>query len=353
VIVVGLVLVFIGGLQIGWGLLFLNPIMPYDDWDFWIGNFGFLTGYASYFVLFYLAAAARISFASDNRSTRLRVVMLFQHLLLLGWLTYCWIRSDYETGVLAFYICCAAIHWYLMGVFMTGESGRLSPRARRALPQSLVGRALLTWFNPGPGTGYIFAVANLSISVLLVLEAAAVAALFGLGTGYMDLQDMLAVTAAAFCYVVIFLGVGRLLMMLLRKFISAGIVVSVLLQIVLLLAGVLVPIVGQMALLGNDDYTPLQISNPFWTIVELVDGGAGDSLSFGTFDVPVVSLTLAIVAGMMLLLQLVIASVEIRPHVRAATPQRVTEEEAELHPPPPAEPTSPWDDDSLDMTDAE
>ena len=50
---------------------------------------------------------------------------------------------------------------------MVGESGELSERVKRTLPQSFFGRAMLTWFNPGPATGYLFAIANL-LAVLVL-----------------------------------------------------------------------------------------------------------------------------------------------------------------------------------------
>ena len=55
----------------------------------------------------------------------------------------------------------------MCGTFLTGETAQLSPRAMRQLPQSLLGRMAFTWFNPGSGTGYMFALLNL-LAVLLV-----------------------------------------------------------------------------------------------------------------------------------------------------------------------------------------
>ena len=57
---------------------------------------------------------------------------------------------------------------------MTGESPELSSRVKRKLPQSLLGRALSTWFNPGPGTGYLFALANCAAMFALTVAVAAV-----------------------------------------------------------------------------------------------------------------------------------------------------------------------------------
>ena len=59
---------------------------------------------------------------------------------------------------------------YLHGEWHTEHEGWFS-RVKRRLPQSFLGRAFLTWFTPGPGSGYVFAVANLGSALLLVLVA--------------------------------------------------------------------------------------------------------------------------------------------------------------------------------------
>ena len=63
-----------------------------------------------------------------------------------------------------FYMVLASLYWFAAGSLMNGESPELSPRVKRRLPTSLVGRAMFTWFNPGPGTGYVFAVCNLIVA---------------------------------------------------------------------------------------------------------------------------------------------------------------------------------------------
>jgi hypothetical protein len=344
-IVIGLAALFLWGLDFGFELLDDQPVLRVDDANFWIGHAAILTNSAGFFALFYLAAAARITFPSENRSTRLRVVMLLQHLLMLAWFIYLWV-TETEFGVLMVYMCFAAFYWYLMGVLMNGESGTLSPRARRALPQGLLGRALLTWFNPGPGTGYVFAMANLFASLVLVLEALALAMMMDNDFGYLDWETVAAVAIAAFCYVAIYLGVGRLVMVIARKVTRAGIVLSVLMHILLVLAGVLIPLVVQFSVMREDDYTPLQVSNPFWTINELAEErDIWDlSITVGPVDIPSVLLPLVFGAGLMMLIQLAVVSPEVRRHVHLAAPKRVEEEEAELHPPPPRAPQNPWDE---------
>src|SRR5690606_12556999 len=114
-------------------------------------------------------------------------------------------------------------YWYLMGTLLSSESPELSHRVQRQLPQSVLGRWLLGWLNPGPGPGYLFAVAN-SASGMGLLGIAAGAEALGWGDavtrrGWMvagDLWEIAPVVVAAWCYLVIFLGIGKLLVSVLR-----------------------------------------------------------------------------------------------------------------------------------------
>ena len=172
-----------------WALRFaLEVLLPqrlgFDSEQFWFTNALLLIVYASYFALCFLAAAARLTFVSENRSTALRVVMFVQPILLLFcivWGTVRFAEPHLDRSMISeelvrssmVYFFMLAVHWYVMGVMMTGELPRLSNRAKRRLPQSFLGRAFLTWFNPGPGTGYLFAVSNLLGALVLVFMAVA------------------------------------------------------------------------------------------------------------------------------------------------------------------------------------
>jgi hypothetical protein len=273
----------------------------------------------------------------------LRLVMLAQHFLLLGWFIYICVRSDYPEGLLSTYMLLATLHWYVMGVFMTAETGVLSSRARRRLPQTVLSRAVLTWFAPGPGSGYVFAVANLCVSALTILATILLAQFL---TSESWDWEAVTVALAAICYLIMYLGVGRLLLTLLQQFIPAGMAFSVLIHIVLLLLACLGPYVLQLSIFGDDAYTPLQVTNPVWTLQELADGHTAweYALTLGPLQIPVVVLLLMTAAGLMLPVQLVIAARELPRHSPAVAPQRVEEDERQLHPPPPPPPASPWDE---------
>jgi ABC-type transport system involved in multi-copper enzyme maturation permease subunit len=295
-----------------------------DAAEIWVAQAAMLTGYATYVVLFTLAAAAQLSFASDNRSTRLRVIMLAQQVLFTGWMLYFWFRYS-EHEVLYVLVTFSAIHWMVMGALMTGEWAQLSPRVARSLPQSVLGRAFLTWFNPGSGTGYVFAAANLVAAVLLVMAANAVAAIFGLGGRSVDPQlHTFAVLVVA--YVTAYLGVGRLVILWLRRFFYFGLLLPALVHIVLALLGAAVPTFIQAWVHGFADfdrYTVLQTTNWFWSLIEAADGNVWVS--------PAAPVLLCIGAVGIFAVNLAIASQEVK-QVRQETPDRIRQDEIELHP---------------------
>ena len=106
-------------------------------------------------------------------------------------------------------------YWFIMGALMTGEWPHLSRRVQRSLPQSKLGRIFLTWLNPGPAAGYMFAISNLA-----VLSAFGLAALWLITGGTRARLDLTAYYFCIFgwCYVAIFLGIGRLIINGARRF---------------------------------------------------------------------------------------------------------------------------------------
>jgi hypothetical protein len=351
-LIAGLLAAFLGSLTLV-GELLSELRGAFTNAEFWQGNAAFLTGYLSYVVLLFYAAAAQITFASDNRSTRLRVVMVLQHLLLTGWLAWVWIMdpsvADY---VLVTYMILIGLHWYVMGMFMTGESPQLSPRVRRQLPQSFLGRVFLTWFNPGPGTGYVLVISSLLGALAMVLLAVVVKESFGLFRPPMgvripmgfriDARQMLTFGVLGLSYVTVYLGVGLLLTRLLRCIVRVEILLTVLLQCLLTLVGLFVPWVVQSMWLRDPDYfrfTWTRVPDPLCSLTHVM----------GRSGLPPEALVLLVVvpgfALLILLLNLPAVAREVQ-QVRIAKPQRVAEEDAELAaqkaPHTPAR-TSPWD----------
>ena len=314
--------------------------MPFDETDFWIAQAAILTAYATYLLLFLLAAAAQLSFASDNRSTKLRIVMVVQQVLFTGWMMYYWLAA-HERAVLYVWLIFSGIHWAVMGCLMTGELAPLSPRVKRQLPQSFLGRAFLTWFNPGSGTGYVFAVSNLATVVLL----AAVAGVIAQDVNYAGAPrgvETIVFGIVLWGYVTGYLGLGRLCILLFRRYLYFGLLLPLLVHVLLVLAGAAIPMFLQawwFGLNSFNDYSALQMTNWFWTL-----GYAADGKLMGT---PLVPLLVTVFALTMLLVHLLLARREVE-QVRQQTPERVWQDELERRPElaiAVKKPASPFDDD--------
>lgn len=321
---------------------------PFDQPEFWAFDAAIVSLLAGYALLAYYAAAAQISFPSDNRSTRLRVVMLAEQLLFLFWMAWgCIHFGPQEKEAAIFFplsfLTFSAVHWYAMGVLMTGESPALSRRARRSLPQSFLGRMLLSWFNPGPGTGLMFATSSLAAVTVVALVALSVAERFwpAVAQGLPRQSDTLCFGVLATCYVIIYLGLGGLLVRLGYRLGSRGLVLTFLAHFLVVLVCCFVPMSVQLMhpTLRNEGYTFLQVTNPLWTLLYLVDQSSPPELP--TLLVVVPLLALLVFAG-----NLPFVAREVC-QLRLPEPERVREEEvalAALRRPPQPVRISPWDE---------
>jgi len=316
--------------------------LPFGESEFWQVNGAFLTAYVTYFALLFYAASAQLTFVSDNRSTRLRFVMLIQHVLCVGWMSWFWIGpARGEEEVLLAFMILIGLHWYVMGAFMIGESPDLSPRVKRRLPQSFLGRVFLTWFNPGPGTGYLLAVSGLLAALLMVVLGVAAQHLFESwnlsrwSSRYTSVTLAFGLLGAS--YATIYLGLGLLVIRFLRRITQVGILLNLLIHVLLLMLGSGVPVVIQ--LMSPEfrylDYTLLQITNPLWTLAHVADRSNLPA------EAAVLLLLIPFTAAIVFLLTLPGVAREVR-QVRVAKPKRVAEEDAELTPVRPVK-TSPWD----------
>jgi ABC-type transport system involved in cytochrome c biogenesis permease component len=313
-----------------------------NDREFWIVTAVLASAYVTYFSLCFLAAAARLTFPSENRSTHLRVAMLVQFACFAGWMAWPLLETGGTRDVIEIFLVVSIMHWYAMGALMTGESSQLSPRVKRNLPRSVLGRVFLTWFNPGPGTGYVFAVAGLAAALLMAGLAAS------LGRRPVALRGGSAPTFASFAlgvlgmsYVIVFVGMGRWLIRVLRRFTPVNLFAGVGIHLILVGMCTAIPLVIQFNSVRwrNCGYSLLQTTNPFWTLAELIDRNA---------PLPETSQLLLIVpitAVLVFLLNLRSIAEEVQ-QVRISPPPRVAEDDAALAPPREPVKTSPWD--SLD-----
>ncbi len=243
-----------------------SMVLP-EQWSgTWFGFLAWFTVAASFVVLFVAAAAARIAPVTENRSTRLRVILFFQQAIWVVAIAYtAWATGDFEwvnDGLL--YL---GVFWLLVGMFMCGESSELSPRVRRGLPATYGTRMLFTWWMPGPGTGFMFVVAT-GVAGLVVLAGVGV---FGVQTGVVrstSVDTPPPIFAAMMMgYLLGYLGVIRLLAMPFLKRFGPSFVAPLIAAIVAYFLGVIVPAIIDVAIQGriSDKYSALHASNWGWT----------------------------------------------------------------------------------------
>lgn len=310
--------------------------------DFWPVMAIFLTIYVAYFALVFYAAVAQITFVSDNRATRLRVIMLIQHACLVAWCGWGFLTQDDE--VILALVGIGAFHWAVMGALMTGEWPELSLRVRRSLPQTFLGRTFYTWFNPGPGTGYVFASSGMIALTLTTWLLLVVGISGGAAHNISDrvITAVMIFSTLAASYVIAYLGMGLLLIRFVRRFTRPTLFSALLFQIMLVTVGTAGPFVvaSVVDLRMIDDYSLLQITNPFWSCVEMFDRRNLPQ------EAPILLVAVPLAALVVFLLNLPATLKEIR-HVRIEKPARVAEEdeqiEAALHPSQGPVPISPWD----------
>ena len=329
-----------GAIAMGIGAAFYGRTMIWGAGDeFVLLTLVLATHYATFFALAYYASAGMISFTSENRSTPLRICMLVQQAVFVGWMAYFWIASDYDTDIVFIAMVFAAIYWYVMGTLLTAEKPGLSQRVRRRLPQSFFGRMFFSWLNPGPATGYMFVVANVTSIGLICLIAATISSFtMTRTTGWPHVDDLFYLVVIGWGYIIGYLGLGLLVVGALRRVAIVTMLASVLINCLLVLAGFGVPYaIKSMSLdLRQADYTLLQITDPFCSLTHIAEGG-----SFT--DANVLALIVPGIAMCILLLNIPRVIRELRV-VREAAPARVLADEAEMNPPPEALPQNPWDE---------
>jgi hypothetical protein len=226
-----------------------------------------------------------------------------------------------------------------MGAMLTAERPGMSQRVKRRLPQSHLGRMFFSWLNPGPASGYMFVVANATAMMFICFVGAIISASIGKSNlKWPDLDAMFYSLAIGWGYLVAYLGLGLLTIGLLRRFAVVTMLACVLIHFLLLLAGFGIPyaIKSMSMRLRDADYSFLQITDPIFSLYHVTSGGViADTLKLFVI-VPSVAICVLLATMPSVIRELRV--------VREAAPKRVLEDEAELHPPPEALPSNPWDE---------
>ena len=225
-----------------------------------------------------------------------------QQAAFVGWMAYGWIDVRLRRGIpIVIAIGLAGIYWYVMGTMLTAERPGMSQRVRRRLPQSFLGRMFFSWLNPGPASGYMFVVANITTLALIVCSAATVGDYFSTRTPrtWLHVEELRSLMIIGWGYLVAYLGIGLLVVSALRRVAVVTMLACVLIHCSLLLAGFGIPfaIKSMSIALRDADYTFLQITDPFWSLYHIADGGR-------LTDGSVIALLVAGVALCVLLLNL-------------------------------------------------
>jgi hypothetical protein len=221
------------------------------------------------------AAAAAIDFPSENHSTPLRK-RIFMWVVLVSFWSLLGILVVQELEAAIVLLIGLFIFLMVIGALVTGERGVVSPRAQRGLPQTFVGRALLTWFYPGAGLGYVFVVC---LYAALVVTLSAVD-LFYQGNAQTLRGDVGTIAAGylLLCYLAIYVGINRLLMMLVPRHVPARMLASTALMITMLVLSHMLPLF--IAYYANDyrdfPYAWHQAFNIVWSLEEITDNNSFD-----------------------------------------------------------------------------
>ena len=305
-------------LQDGGGLL--------NQPEFWIGVGFIMSMYLTVVAMLILIAAAQNSFASDNRSTKLRITMLIQLVVYVGWMIFSWLYSGVEYFPMMI-LTYGAMTWVVYGAFLTGEVAELSPRARRNLPQSFFGRMFLTWFNPGSATGYVFIVGSflaLTVAVLFMnvvasAEKPAMAA---------NINSLFPFAILLWSYMAFYLGLGRLVIVALRKVSDFGVTAVFLIHTLIFTFGAVAPWFIQTWLQnfrGTAQYNYLQVGNWVWSLYM----AAGGVMMRARTSQTSIIITMSLAAVLMFCLNLIWAAQEIEA-TRLAAPERVRQDDDEV-----------------------
>lgn len=346
IVIAGLLWLFGVGIAMANAALYAPfRFLEFQSSEFWLVQLAMACVYVLYFALCLLVARAQLMFSSANRSTAIRVCLVVQQLVFTAWMAWVFIFEERELDILTVYMMFVLFNWYILGIFLTGESPELSPRVRRQLPQSFAGRLFFSWFNPGSGSGLVFTLSNVLGAVALCVGTYFVMQYVFTGNWngrsfndafYRFLYTVVLGPAYLLCY----LGAGRLLVLLLRRAFHLEIFVVACIHVFLLVLGCLGPWIVKNSIdaFRNFDYMLIEITNPLAIFIEVFDRRVPVEGFIVLCTVPAVA-TLIFCCN----LPSIVRELQM---VRLARPQRVLEEDAELNPPVVAEPAyvSPFDD---------
>jgi hypothetical protein len=272
VMIGGLGFVTIGSVPLAWEIVEFAGGDLRNEY-FWIAMAALMTGYVLGFALVLQLSVSQLTFESDNRSSKVRIVLVLQSLAALAWTAWGWmVEEQGDRELLEVSAATGCISWAIVGSFLIAEPAGLSPRVARQIPRGGVGRALATLFFPGPGTGLAFTFIHLACIVAVVglaelLEPWIVVITRPRGTR----GDATVLTLAMASYAFLYLGLGASIVRLIRRFRPVPPIGGAAITVILVLLGTLTPnfFVAFRRMLYTT-YEFWQISDPFATIDQII-----------------------------------------------------------------------------------
>ncbi|QEG40294.1 ABC transporter permease [Roseimaritima ulvae] len=288
------VLAVVVGAQFLCGAFCLEAILEEDAGSIpeaWLftGVFG-LVG-AGCMVLFVKAAAARIAPVTENRSTGLRWSMFALQLLWVFAIVFIplyYASTEYsyiDAEPINFGMMVVCGYWLLMGSLMLAESPELSPRVQRTLPSTFFGRMFLLWFNPGPGTGYMFAICSGTAAMFTMALFASSSQFLTVNNSTQTFPTSMALLMSG--YLMGYLSLVRLIVMPISWRLGRSFVLPVVVLVAVLFLGVATPSIIMVSITGelSRRHSVMELPNWGWTLDEAFSGGIDWPLAVLAFGV--------------------------------------------------------------------
>ncbi len=263
-----------------------------------------------------MATAAQLTPESENRSTAIRVALLAHMLVLVGIASHSqFIDAEIALGTLILILMYVNLLWLVVGSMMCAESSTMTPRIRRELPGTFLGRLFLIWFTPGPATGFVFSLALYSITLcVLGYLLTLIGVPYANRLSYDSLLKTLSLVVSYLC--IAFVGV-RVIVKGLRARNSVRVGIGLAASVVVLLLMALAPYSIELHL--NDyrpySYSMFQLPNWIWTLYLSLDGMLPDYAYWWV----------QFAGASAFIIHLVVIGRVVLPN-RLVTPQRVIEE---------------------------
>jgi ABC-type transport system involved in multi-copper enzyme maturation permease subunit len=252
--------------------------------DFWIAMGILATMYVTYFALLFQLSVAQLTFEADNRSSRVRFVLVLQFLAFVVWSGYAWVvHSSGEPEILVGLLVFAALHWGVAAAFLVSEPAGLSQRVARSVPRGAAARALTALVFPGPGTGLAFLLVHLLALVALTALADFTAPWLVLNAGpRLGSKPLTLFAAVLAAYLFFYAGLGAVVVRAIRRFRPLPAIGGAAITVILAMACILVPTFFALVLPYHqyDDYRIWQISDPIATLREIYKGSAATLATF-------------------------------------------------------------------------